>query len=73
MHEYLTSYKLIYSECMQCNKRTSYVCLKCNYCYSCHYKIEATERKSYIQNQNQHRASFVTYTRAKSYRELDQI
>ena len=46
MHEYITSYiKPSYSECIDCNKRTTYICLKCNYCYSCHFKIEKIEKE----------------------------
>ena len=46
MHEYITSYiKPSYSECIDCNKRTTCICLKCNYCYSCHFKIEKIEKE----------------------------
>ena len=46
MHEYITSYiKPSYSECIDCNKRTTCICLKCNYCYSCHFKIEKLEKE----------------------------
>ena len=46
MHEYITSYiKPSYSACIDCNKRTTYICLKCNYCYSCHFKIEKIEKE----------------------------
>lgn len=46
MHEYITSYvKALYSECIDCNKRTTHICLKCHYCYSCHFKIESREKE----------------------------
>jgi hypothetical protein len=48
MHEYLADYRLSppYLSCVECNKRSQYVCTKCNYCYSCHYKIERKEKEN---------------------------
>jgi len=48
MHEYLADYRLSppYRGCIECNKRSQYVCTTCNYCYSCHYKIERTEKEN---------------------------
>ncbi|HEU4984941.1 MAG TPA: hypothetical protein VFT58_04825 [Nitrososphaera sp.] len=40
MHEYLSPLKPQYSECKWCGKRTAYLCIRCNYCYSCHPVIE---------------------------------
>jgi hypothetical protein len=47
MHEYLTLYNKnrSYGECIECNKRTPHICLKCNYCYSCHPKMERIEKE----------------------------
>lgn len=46
MHEYITSYiRPFYSQCIDCNKRTTHICIKCHYCYSCHYKIESIEKE----------------------------
>jgi hypothetical protein len=46
MHEYITSYiKPLYSQCIDCNKRTTHICVKCHYCYSCHFKIESIEKE----------------------------
>ena len=46
MHEYITSYiKPSYSQCIDCNKRTTHICIQCHYCYSCHYKIEDMEKQ----------------------------
>ena len=46
MHEYITSYvNPSYGECIDCNKRTIHICLKCHYCYSCHFKIENIEKE----------------------------
>jgi hypothetical protein len=47
MHEYFTSYiKPSYGECVDCKKRTTHICLKCSYCYSCHFKIENIEKEN---------------------------
>jgi hypothetical protein len=47
MHEYITSYiKPSYSQCIDCNKRTTHICIKCHYCYSCHFKIESIEKQN---------------------------
>ena len=47
MHEYLTlcGDNSQYGECIDCNKRTPHICLKCNYCYSCHFKVERMEKE----------------------------
>jgi len=82
MHEYLTSYNKNrpYGVCMECNKRTPHICLKCNYCYSCHPKMERFEKEEqaknlikYQNNNSQDRArqqhypvTFVTYTISKA-------
>ena len=53
MHEYLADYRLFppYQSCVECNKRSQYVCTKCNYCYSCHYKIERKEKENEMKRQ----------------------
>ena len=46
IHEYITSYiKPSYSQCIDCNKRTTHICIQCHYCYSCHYKVEYMEKQ----------------------------
>ena len=49
MHEYFTVYgnSQSYRQCLECNKRTPHICLKCNYCYSCHPKIESMEKEDH--------------------------
>ena len=40
-HEYLReSPRPIYKQCASCNTRTQFTCVKCGYCYSCHWKLE---------------------------------
>ena len=45
MHEYIretSSWK--YDICRCCDYRTSFTCVKCKYCWSCHWKKERLER-----------------------------
>jgi hypothetical protein len=48
MHEYLVVHGLFppYRNCIECNKRSQYVCTACNYCYSCHHKVERKEKEN---------------------------
>jgi hypothetical protein len=48
MHEYLTEYgnSLTYKNCVYCLSRKSTICIRCNFCYSCHYVIERIESSS---------------------------
>jgi hypothetical protein len=32
-----------YKYCISCGNRTEYTCIKCSYCYSCHWKREQSE------------------------------
>jgi hypothetical protein len=44
-HDYLRDTLVsIYKECIFCNARTQFTCIKCGYCYSCHWKKEELER-----------------------------
>jgi hypothetical protein len=45
-HEY-TRYILTirYKECKSCGNRTELICIKCGFCYSCHWKGEEAEKK----------------------------
>ena len=45
MHEYISDSHFLYSECIDCRKRSAHVCIRCHYCYSCHPKIEQLEKK----------------------------
>jgi hypothetical protein len=33
-----------YKECISCNIRAQYTCVKCGYCYSCHWKKEELDK-----------------------------
>ena len=40
-HEYIgDSLRFRYKNCVCCGNRTEYTCIKCGYCYSCHWKRE---------------------------------
>lgn len=43
-HDFLAqTAQQLYRVCKNCDKRTPHVCIKCGFCYSCHWKIEGTE------------------------------
>lgn len=43
-HEYIrNSFSFGYEDCISCWNRTQYTCIKCGYCYSCHWKREQLE------------------------------
>jgi hypothetical protein len=45
-HEYLRStLTFTYTECEHCKYRTQFACIRCGYCWTCHYKKEQSERK----------------------------
>jgi hypothetical protein len=43
-HEYTgEALSLRYQDCISCGHRTEFTCVKCGYCYSCHWKREQEE------------------------------
>ena len=43
-HEYTgEALSLRYQNCISCGHRTEFTCVKCGYCYSCHWKREQEE------------------------------
>src|ERR671915_592478 len=43
-HEYIRdTMSFRYQDCVFCGNRTEFTCLKCGYCYSCHWKKEQAE------------------------------
>jgi hypothetical protein len=43
-HEYIRdSFSFRYQDCISCGHRTEFTCIKCGYCYSCHWKREQVE------------------------------
>jgi hypothetical protein len=44
-HEYTgEAISLRYQDCISCGHRTEFTCVKCGYCYSCHWKREQVEK-----------------------------
>ena len=44
-HEYTgEAFSLRYQDCISCGHRTEFTCVKCGYCYSCHWKREQLEK-----------------------------
>src|SRR5215210_9496078 len=44
-HEYTgESLSLRYQNCISCHRRTEFTCVKCGYCYSCHWRREQIEK-----------------------------
>ncbi len=44
-HEYIRdTLSFRYQECILCGSRTEFTCIKCGYCYSCHWKKEQVEK-----------------------------
>ena len=49
-HEYLReTLSIRYQECKSCRNRTQLACIKCGYCYTCHWKEE--EKKKGIESE----------------------
>jgi hypothetical protein len=45
-HEYIREIlPFRYQECSSCGNRTDLTCIRCGYCYSCHWKKEKEERR----------------------------
>ena len=45
LHDYLRDTLVsTYKECISCNIRTQFTCVKCGYCYSCHWKKEELDK-----------------------------
>jgi hypothetical protein len=42
-HEYIGDASMGYKDCVLCRHRTEFTCIKCGYCYSCHWKKEQME------------------------------
>ena len=49
-HEYIRDIlPFRYQQCTSCGNRTDLTCIRCGYCYSCHWKKEEEER-NHLQN-----------------------
>ena len=53
MHEYLRDTLIYrYTECESCTNRTEFTCIKCGFCWSCHWKKEQAEKIESYTNQS---------------------
>ncbi|HYZ59427.1 MAG TPA: hypothetical protein VE544_07180 [Nitrososphaeraceae archaeon] len=44
-HEYIRETLAVsYHDCKSCKNRTKFFCIRCGYCYSCHWKKEEAEK-----------------------------
>jgi hypothetical protein len=44
-HEYIRdTLSFRYQNCISCGTKTEFTCIKCGYCYSCHWKKEQVEK-----------------------------
>jgi hypothetical protein len=52
MHEYIreTSSTWKYNVCNCCDYRTPFTCVRCGYCWSCHWKKERLEKNELLKN-----------------------
>ena len=51
-HEYIRdTMSFRYQDCVFCGNRTEFTCIKCGYCYSCHWKKEQVEQLELRDNQ----------------------
>ena len=48
-HEYIReTLAVVYHDCTSCKNRTKFFCIRCGYCYSCHWKKEEAEKSLFI-------------------------
>ena len=46
LHDYLRdTLESRYNECKSCRNRTQFTCIRCGFCYSCHWKKEELEKQ----------------------------
>ena len=51
-HEYLRdSLDSNYRECNSCKNRTEFTCIKCGFCWSCHWKVEQINKTDFFGRQ----------------------
>ena len=61
-HEYIRdSLHFRYRNCISCGNRTEHTCIKCGYCYSCHWKREQLEE---IEQRDNLKDFFVSMSKA---------
>jgi hypothetical protein len=51
LHDYLRDTRESrYNECKSCRNRTQFTCIRCGFCYSCHWKKEELEKQIHFKS-----------------------
>ena len=67
-HEYTGEVlSLRYQDCISCHRRTEFTCVKCSYCYSCHWKREQVEQ---VELRNKLKDSYISSSKSKQESKL---
>lgn len=46
---------MTYKECKSCSNRTEFTCIKCGFCWSCHWKVEQIDKNElFATGQDEH-------------------
>src|SRR4051812_19936455 len=65
-HEFLRdTLSFRYEECKSCRNRTELICIKCGFCYSCHWKEEEVEKKQLRNKLNNFSSSLSSSPKAR--------
>jgi hypothetical protein len=63
-HEYIgETLSLRYQNCISCHRRTEFTCIKCGYCYSCHWKRERLEE---VELKDKHKDFYSSLSKASN-------
>src|ERR687896_65925 len=67
-HEYTGEVlSLRYQDCVSCHRRTAFTCVKCGYCYSCHWKREQVE---HVELRNKLKDFYISSSKSKQESKL---
>jgi hypothetical protein len=58
---------LRYQDCVSCHRRTKFTCVKCGYCYSCHWKREQAEQ---VELRNKLKDFYISSSKSKQESKL---
>lgn len=39
---------MTYKECKSCSNRTEFICIRCGFCWSCHWKVEQIDKNELL-------------------------
>ena len=73
MHEYLRDTLIYrYTECESCRSRTEFTCIKCGFCWSCHWKKEQAEKIESYTNQSPNSSSVPPFLKKYSQSSVEE-